>query len=66
MLGILFINIDSLSGYTFLTPERQAALPLAGWDGAVRFLLSLFVEAKFCSLFSLLFGCSNGAWWDCC
>jgi uncharacterized protein len=56
VLGILVINIDALSGFAFTPPAQLAGLPLANADRVVWFLLSFLVEAKFYSLFSLLFG----------
>jgi uncharacterized protein len=56
VLGILLINVDALSGYAFITDAQRDALPYSRADDAVWFLLALFVEAKFYSLFSFLFG----------
>jgi uncharacterized protein len=56
VLSILLINIDTLSGYTFIPAAGRAALPMSQWDEATHFSLSLLVEAKFYSLFSFLFG----------
>ena len=56
VLGILFVNIESLSGYGFTSPSERGALPLSRWDGFGAFFLAVFVEAKFYALFSLLFG----------
>lgn len=56
VLGILFVNIESLSGWGFLTPEARATRPLAAWDGEVMLLIGVLVEGKFYALFSLLFG----------
>jgi uncharacterized protein len=56
VLGILFVNIESLSGYTFLSHVERASLPLAEWNGAAEAMVAIFVEGKFYALFSLLFG----------
>ena len=56
VLGILFVNIESLSGYTFLSPAERASLPLGEWNGAAESMVTIFVEGKFYALFSLLFG----------
>lgn len=56
VLGILFVNIESLSGWGFVSPEERASLPLAAWDDEMMFLVGVLVEAKFYALFSLLFG----------
>ena len=56
LLGILVINIDVLTGYTFVPRDARALLPGARWDSAVALLLAVLVEGKFYALFSLLFG----------
>ena len=56
VLGILFVNIESLSGYGFSSPETRAAAPLSQWNGAAELFIAIFIEAKFYALFSLLFG----------
>ena len=56
VLGILFVNIESLSGYGFTSPPARDALPLSRWDGVGALFLAVVVEAKFYALFSLLFG----------
>lgn len=54
--GILFVNIETLSGHDFLSAEQARALPGGGLDPLMSFLVSWLVHAKFYSLFSLLFG----------
>ena len=56
VLGILLANVIAMSGFPFLPPDHYRSLPLAGWHELSFFLVLLFVEAKFYSLFSLLFG----------
>jgi uncharacterized protein len=56
VLGILFVNIESLTGYSFLTAEQRAALAFSQWDGLAGWFVGVFVEYKFYALFSLLFG----------
>ena len=56
LLGICMANFPEFSLFTFLKPEASAALPTAGIDRVVRFLLYVFVDGKFYTLFSLLFG----------
>ena len=56
VLGILLANVIAMSGFPFLPPVHYRSLPLAGWHELSFFLVLLFVEAKFYSLFSLLFG----------
>jgi uncharacterized protein len=56
LLGILLANILNWSGWIFMTPEQKASL--AG-PGAVAWQYGfhhLFVDGKFYTLFSLLFG----------
>lgn len=56
VLGILFVNIESLSGYGVTPAETRAAAPLAQWNGIAELFIAVFIEAKFYALFSLLFG----------
>jgi uncharacterized protein len=56
LLGILMFNIDSLSGHNFVRAPSGAPLPLAQFDGISGFLVVALIEAKFYSLFSMLFG----------
>ena len=56
LLGICMANFPEFSLYTFLKPEAAAAFPSAGADTLVRHLLGIFVDGKFYTLFSLLFG----------
>ena len=56
VLGILFVNIESLSGYTFVPAVERASLPLGEWNAATELLVAILVEGKFYALFSLLFG----------
>lgn len=56
VLGILFVNIESLSGYTFVSAGDRASLPLGEWNGVAESMIAIFVAGKFYALFSLLFG----------
>ena len=56
LLGICLANFPEFSLYTFQKPEVVAAMPTAGIDKIVRFLQYLFVDGKFYTIFSLLFG----------
>jgi uncharacterized protein len=58
--GILFANVLVFFGIFFLPPERAAAFPTAAADSVARFLERAFIEAKFYSIFSLLFGIGFG------
>jgi uncharacterized protein len=58
--GILLANVLVFFGLVFLPPERAAALPTAGADAVAQFLEHVFVDGKFYSIFSLLFGIGFG------
>ncbi len=54
--GICMANFPEFSLYTFQKPEVAAAMPTAYIDRIIRFFLYTFVDGKFYTLFSLLFG----------
>jgi uncharacterized protein len=56
VLGILLANVIAMSGFPFLAPDHYLSLPLAAWHESAYFLVLVLIEAKFYSLFSLLFG----------
>lgn len=56
LLGIAFANFPEFSLYTFLNTEATAAMPTYGEDCIVRFLQYIFIDGKFYTIFSLLFG----------
>lgn len=56
LLGIILANFPEFSLYTFLSSEAAASMPSAGADRAVRWLQGIFVDGKFYTIFSLLFG----------
>ena len=56
LIGICLANYPEFSLYTFQPAEVAAAMPSAGVDRVVRFLQLVFVDGKFYTLFSLLFG----------
>lgn len=58
--GILFANVIVFFGLVFLPAERAAAFPTAAADSVARLLERGFVEGKFYSIFSLLFGIGFG------
>ncbi|MEM7503775.1 MAG: DUF418 domain-containing protein [Pseudomonadota bacterium] len=58
LFGILMANLYSFFGYNTLTPEEIISLPLA--DRGVLFFIDWFIEGKFFSLFSILFGIGFG------
>ncbi|MEM7039506.1 MAG: hypothetical protein AAF570_21205, partial [Bacteroidota bacterium] len=54
LFGILLANLYSFMGYNTYSPEEVVALPFG--DRAVLFFIDWFVEGKFYSIFSILFG----------
>ncbi len=56
ILGIFLNNIFGLSGYGFLTEKSKQQFSTYSIDRIIEFLQVVFVEGKFYSLFSLLFG----------
>ncbi len=56
LLGICLANFPEFSLYTFLPEKMTAAMPTAGIDTIVRYLQYIFIDGKFYTLFSLLFG----------
>src|SRR5712691_4958553 len=58
--GILFANVLAFFGLSFMPPERAAALPTAAADHVAEFLEHVFIDGKFYSIFSLLFGIGFG------
>lgn len=54
--GILLVNMPVFMGYYYLTPPQQATLPFAVADKITMLLIHFFVEGKFYTIFSLLFG----------
>ncbi len=56
LLGICLANFPEFSLYTFLDRPAQQAMPTAGIDTVVRYLQYIFIDGKFYTLFSLLFG----------
>lgn len=56
LLGICLANFPEFSLYTFQPAHVAASMPTAEIDRVVRFLQYLFIDGKFYTLFSLLFG----------
>ena len=56
LLGIILANFPEFSLWTFQTPEALEQLPAPALDRALRFLLYVFVDGKFYTIFSILFG----------
>jgi len=56
LLGICLANYPEFSLYSFLSAEDAAQLQTPGLDRVLRYLLYFFVDGKFYTIFSLLFG----------
>lgn len=56
LLGIILANFPEFSLWTFQAEEHLASMPSADTDHITHWLLYLFVDGKFYTLFSLLFG----------
>ncbi len=56
LLGIVLANFPEFGLWTFLDADAQAAMPTVAVDRFFRFLLYAFVDGKFYTIFSLLFG----------
>ncbi|MDR1524613.1 MAG: DUF418 domain-containing protein [Tannerella sp.] len=56
LLGICLANFPEFSLYTFQKEDVTEAMPTAGVDRIIKYLQYIFIDGKFYSLFSLLFG----------
>ncbi len=56
LLGIALANFPEFGLWTFLSDEAQALMSTASVDRTVRFLQYAFVDGKFYTIFSILFG----------
>lgn len=56
LLGVCLANYPEFSLYTFQPDNAVSAMPSYGIDRVVKFLQLLFIDGKFYTLFSLLFG----------
>ena len=56
LADIALANFPEFALWTFLSPNEQAMMPTAEVDKAVRFLQFAFVDGKFYTIFSILFG----------
>lgn len=56
LLGICLANFPEFSLYTFLKDDVTAGMPTAGIDRMIRYFQYIFIDGKFYTLFSLLFG----------
>ena len=60
LMGIALANFPEFGLWTFMSSQAQEALPTAGIDQVVRFLQYMFVDGKFYTIFSVLFGIGFG------
>lgn len=56
LLGVCLANYPEFSLYTFQSDATLASMPSADTDNIVKFFLYFFIDGKFYTLFSLLFG----------
>ncbi len=56
ILGIFIANLNGLSWYGFNGPGISGDMLLPEWDKKMKFLHHMFIEGKFYSIFSFLFG----------
>ncbi len=56
ILGIFIMNLFGFTFYWALNDAQKAAVPLAEYDHTSQFLQHMFLEGKFYSIFSMLFG----------
>ena len=56
LIGIALANFPEFSLYTFLHDDVAEAMPTAVADRVAHYFVSVFVEGKFYTIFSLLFG----------
>ena len=56
IFGIIIANIQSWSGYKFIPFEELQALPYYDVNAALKYLFMFFIDTKFYTLFSILFG----------
>lgn len=60
LAGICIANLVSFAGLYVMTPDQVHALPWPVADRIALFLIDCFIEGKFYTLFSLLFGIGFG------
>ena len=56
ILGICLANYPEFSLYTFLQPMAVESMPSHGIDLLTKYLIYIFIDGKFYTIFSLLFG----------
>lgn len=60
LLGVAYSNFAVHAYWIFMPPEEQAALPGSFLDAPLEFIHTVFIQGKFYSIFSLLFGIGFG------
>lgn len=56
LLGICLANFPEFSLFTFLKPETVEGMSSAGIDLVTKYFIYIFIDGKFYTIFSLLFG----------
>jgi len=56
IFGIIIANIHSWSGYKYLPFDELSTLPYHDYNDTLRYLFNFFIDTKFYTLFSMLFG----------
>ncbi|MCH5318525.1 MAG: DUF418 domain-containing protein [Paramuribaculum sp.] len=56
LLGICMANFPEFSLYSFLDESAKSEMSSSLWDDITQYLLYIFVDGKFYTIFSLLFG----------
>lgn len=56
ILGIFIANLNAFAWASFAEPGSTSSMKIPGWDDKMLFLHHLFIEGKFYSIFSFLFG----------
>lgn len=56
LFGVYIANLGTFTGYNFLSDEEKTLLPTATLDKGYDFFHFAFIDGKFYSIFSLLFG----------
>jgi uncharacterized protein len=56
LAGVCLANLAWLTGYDFMPDEQREALPLFEIDRIISILIYFFIDMKFMTLFSMMFG----------
>ena len=60
LFGVIWSDFAMFSYWVFMSPHARAALPGSLFDGPSETFHSVFIDGKFYSIFSLLFGIGFG------